>query len=133
MSENNGKDPMTGHFAPGNRVALGNRGGGKAARRMRELRELLIDCATDDDVRGLYKGLLASAKDGDTAAARVLLEYLVGKAAQPLEISGIDGGSLGLDVTGLTRVVLVALAGMPEAKLRVAEALGGLPDADASA
>jgi hypothetical protein len=127
-SNSNGRDQVTGHFAQGNRVAVGNRGGGKAARRMRELRELLIDCATDDDVRELYKGLLVSAKGGDTAAARVLLEYLVGKAAQPIEVSGPDGDSVGMKVQALTRVILVALAGHPEAKLKVAEALGAIDD-----
>jgi hypothetical protein len=56
----------------------------------------------------------------------VLLEYLVGRAAQPIEISGPDGDPMGLDVASLTRVVLVALAGHPVAKLAVAEALGSL-------
>jgi hypothetical protein len=111
---------VNGYFAPGNRIGRGNPGN----RRMAELRRALLDCATDEDIRALYGSMMAAAKEGDVAAARLLLDHLVGKPKQSIELTGADGDPLGLDVAGLTRIVLVALAGHPEAKLAVSEALG---------
>lgn len=125
MSEANGRDPVTGYFEKGNRLSVGNKGGAyPLAKRMNELRKELIEAATPDDIRAIYRATLGMAKGGDVAAARLLLEYLVGRPTQTIEMSGPDGGSLGLDVAGLTKVVLVALAGHPAAKMAVSEALG---------
>jgi hypothetical protein len=112
-----GRDKL-GWFTAGNRIAVGNR-----TRRMQELRRALLDCATEDDVRELYRGLLKSARDGDTAAAKVLLEHLVGRPSQQVELSGPDGRSLGPDVAGLAVTILAALAPYPEARFAVAARL----------
>lgn len=113
--ENNGRD-VRGLFQPGNTLAKGNPGN----RRMAELRRTLLDCATDADIRALYDSLMESARGGDTAAARVLLEYLIGKPAQQIEVSGPDGQALGL--TEVVAVVMEALGGDTEARIRVAAA-----------
>lgn len=132
MSEANGngsgRDPMTGRALPGNRLSAGNRGSHPTARRMAELRAQFTECVTPEHLKGMYVSLTKMALGGDVAAIKLWLEYAIGKPVQALELSGPDGGSLGLDVASLTRVVLVALAGHPDARLAVAEALGRVVD-----
>jgi hypothetical protein len=73
-----------GRFATGNRCAAGR--GNKFYRRQASLRELVVDELGEDGVRQLVRKLLGQALEGDGAAARTLLAYLVGKpqpAADP--------------------------------------------------
>jgi hypothetical protein len=94
---------------------------------MHELRAALLDCATDKHVQALYASLLKAALGGDTAAAKILLEYLVGRPPQAVELSGPDGQSLGPDVAGLAVTILAALAPYPEARIAVAAKLKMIP------
>jgi hypothetical protein len=123
MSESNGisdgRDNW-GRFALGNRAAAGN----PINKRMRELRQALFDCTTDGDIAEIKKSLMESARSGDTAAARVLLEYLIGRPSQAVEITGPDG--MALDVATVAAVVLEALGDDPAARLRVAAAFARL-------
>jgi hypothetical protein len=113
-----------GRFAPGHQFAKGN----PNARRMYALRKALLDSAGPDDVRRVGKKLLDLAEGGDVAAAKVWLEYTVGKPPQALELSGPDGEPLGVDWPRLQAVLLGALGRYPEAKVAVAVALRGLAD-----
>lgn len=113
-----------GRFGPGNAIARGN----PNARKAYELRKAVLDSidpATAAEIL-LKMGELAIA--GDTTAARVWLEYTVGKPAQTIELSGVDGESLGVDWSKLQPVILGALSHFPEAKVQVALALRGLAD-----
>jgi hypothetical protein len=85
-----GRDPQTGLFQRGNQIGKGV-GGNPSAKRMKELKQALIDCGTEADVQALYKSLLSAAKDGDVQAARLLLDHLVGKPAQTTILES-DGG-----------------------------------------
>jgi hypothetical protein len=118
MSENNGtsngRDPR-GWFAKGNRIASGN----PINKRMRELRQKLLDCATEADIEELYRSLMESARSGDTAAARLLLDHLVGKPKETVEVSA-EGGSPPLAT--IVGVILAALGDDQDARVRVAAA-----------
>ncbi|MFO0968992.1 MAG: hypothetical protein U0793_25855 [Gemmataceae bacterium] len=73
----------TGTAAPGNpynrRVAL--------------LKRALLDAVTPEDVQEIGKRLVAEARDGDVAAARVLFTYVLPKHVEPdrLDINEWDG------------------------------------------
>jgi hypothetical protein len=123
MSEanGNGRDPITGRALPGNRLSIGNKGANPLARRMNELRRLLTEAATEDDIRDIYRSLLAAAKSGDVAAARLLLDHLIGRPKESIEVSAGDGQSIGLEV--IMKAVLAALEPFPEARLAVAAKL----------
>ena len=71
----NGQRGAHGRFAKGNAGGPGN----PYARRVAELRSLILEAVTDDDLREIVKTLVKSAKDGDIAAAREVLNRLVGK------------------------------------------------------
>ena len=107
-----------GRFAPNNRAGLGNPNN----RKMQQLRKALLDSAEPDDVRRVGKRLLVLAEGGDVSAAKVYLEYLIGKPPQALELSGPDGEPL-LSEERLTAVIMSALSGFPEARVQVAVAL----------
>jgi hypothetical protein len=129
----NGRDPR-GLFAKGNTIASGN----PMNKRMRELRQRFLDCATDADIQDVYASLMESIRSGDTAAAKVLLEYLVGKPVPGIEISGPDGEPLAMGE--ISAVIREALADYPEAQIQVAAAFhrlgrsrnGGLPELGSS-
>jgi hypothetical protein len=107
-----------GKFAKGNRAASGN----PNTKRMHDLRRSILDATTPEAVLAVMAKLLDLAKEGDVTAARVWLEYTIGKPSQAIEITTGDD-SLKVDVQNLTTVVLGALANHPEAKIAVAAAL----------
>ena len=119
MSETNGNASgrdTRGWFTQGNRIAAGN----PMNVRMRELRQALLNCATEADIRDLYASLMESARAGDTAATRLLFEYLVGKPVQGIALSGPEGEPLAMGA--IIAVVTEALAEHPEARIKVAAA-----------
>jgi hypothetical protein len=90
MVANNGRDPMTGRLLPGNRVAVGNRGSNSVARRAHELRQCLLEAVSPEDVLAVGRKLVELAKDGDVTAAKLWLEYVLGRPVQGVELSGLD-------------------------------------------
>lgn len=124
-----------GLFAPGNRAgklfvkgnSLGK--GNPNARRQYELRQALLGAAEPRHVEGVYRVMLKAALEGDVAAAKLVLEYIVGRPAQALELSGPDGEPLGGDLAQLQAVIMGALAKFPEARFAVAAELRAVRDA----
>ena len=72
-SESNGRD-SAGRFAPGNSASNGN----PHARRVGQLRSAMLAAVSEDDVRDVIKAMIKKAVDGDTAAARILLDRCLG-------------------------------------------------------
>jgi hypothetical protein len=90
-----------GTFAPGNRFGKGN----LHARRMAELRDALTSTITADQVQALAAKLYAAAIDGDSVAARLLLEYLVGKPAKAPDLESDKDGKPVVMLTVVQRAV----------------------------
>ncbi|MBE7465566.1 MAG: hypothetical protein HS116_18980 [Planctomycetes bacterium] len=68
-----------GRFAPGNPGGPGN----PYARRVAQLRQVLLDAVSDKDLVNIAKALVAKAKKGDVHAAREVWDRLMGKPVQP--------------------------------------------------
>ena len=76
-----------GRFAPGNGYGRGN----PLNAQVQRARALVHECVGDDDLRAVFASLVARATgDGPdaVAAARVLLEYRVGKPKAEIELTG---------------------------------------------
>lgn len=73
----NGRD-NSGRFAKGNSFGRGN----PQAKRAQALRSALFAAVTEEDVKAIVRKLVQEAKDGDTVAAREVLDRTIGKAAQ---------------------------------------------------
>ena len=73
----NGDNGRSGHgrFAPGNPGGPGN----PYARRVARLRAALLRTVGPADIDAIAQGLIKAAKDGDVAAARLLLSYCIGE------------------------------------------------------
>ncbi len=71
----NGRDAF-GRFAKGNAGGPGN----PHAAQVGQLRRALLDAVSGSDLRAIIAALIAKAKDGDTAAAREVLDRCLGKA-----------------------------------------------------
>ena len=72
--EQNGRD-CAGRFAPGNRLGRPNLLAGRVMR----LRAKLLKAITPDDIEQVIRSVVEAAKRGDMAAAKLMLEYSVGK------------------------------------------------------
>ena len=89
-----------------------------------------MEAVTDEDLRQIVQALVQKAKGGDTIAAREILDRLLGKAKQEVQM----GGGLALqhlqDITGLVAVTLDGSGFSRGSRLRelmVKGAPGGLP------
>jgi hypothetical protein len=72
----NGDRDAGGRFTPGNRAARGRRA--NIAERTAELRDAMSGAVTPDDLRAIVGALLTEAKGGNTRAAALLLDRLLG-------------------------------------------------------
>jgi hypothetical protein len=79
----NGHDEK-GRFTKGNTAATGN----PFARRMAKLRSTLLDAVSEDDFQAIVGAMVRKAKDGDTATAKLLFVYLIGRPPEPLTPTG---------------------------------------------
>jgi hypothetical protein len=128
MSEynGNGRDPMSGRFAPGAKAGPGS----GLSRRMYEIKKWFVGSATVEELTKARAKLVEMMLDGDPAATRLYWESIMGKPTQSVQLSGPEGQPLGMDVAAFTSVVLAALAKHPEAKAEIITALESAKRAD---
>jgi len=76
--KSNGQNGRT----PGGRFTKGNKGGpgNPFARRVAELRAVLLNAVTDQDLKEVVTTLIGQAKAGDVASIKELLQRLLGPA-----------------------------------------------------
>jgi hypothetical protein len=82
---NDGRDAQ-GRFARGNPGGPGN----PFARQVAQLRRALCNSVTDEDVQEVSRQLLAQAKQGDVASARLLFGYTIGRPAAAVDPDRLD-------------------------------------------
>ena len=89
----NGRDEK-GRFAQGWKGGPGN----PLAKRVAQLRSMILEAVTEEDLRAVVVALIKKAKGGDVMAARELLDRLVGKSAAPvlLDLQDIEERKLRL-------------------------------------
>jgi hypothetical protein len=75
-----------GRFAKGNAGGPGN----PFARRTAELRQVFVDAVTREDLVAIAQALAQRAREGDVAAAKVVLAYVLGKPAPMPHPDGMD-------------------------------------------
>ncbi len=75
-----------GHFRAGNRGGPGN----PFARQIAQLRQALLNAVSEADLLEIIDMLKRKAKEGDVAAARLLLSYTIGKPAAAPEPDRLD-------------------------------------------
>ncbi len=74
----NGARGANGRFAKGNAGGPGN----PHARRVAQIRSIILEAVSEEDLRAIVAALVQRAKEGDIAATRELLDRLAGKPAQ---------------------------------------------------
>jgi hypothetical protein len=77
-----------GRFAAGNKAAIGN----PAAKKAQALRFALFRAVSSKDLTAIVKAMVERAKNGDTTAAKLLFDRLLGMPAQAIKISEPDNG-----------------------------------------
>src|SRR5262245_11975481 len=81
----NGRDGH-GRFAKGNLGGPGN----PFARQVAALRLALLASVTEEDLEAITQELVRLAKEGNLAAAKLLLSYALGKPAAPVDPDTLD-------------------------------------------
>jgi hypothetical protein len=84
-----GASPTLNNATPSGAAGRDNRGrfskcnsggpGNPFARRVAAMRQALMDAVTAEDITAIGKKMVEQARDGDVAAARLVLTYVVGK------------------------------------------------------
>lgn len=110
-----------GRLLPGHRLSAGNRGGNPALKRMAELRRVVLEKTTDDDVIEAVEKLRTLGMEGDVQALRLWLEFTIGKPTTPIEVS-MDGPAPP-DIATIAAVVVEAVGPDSEARFKIAAAL----------
>jgi hypothetical protein len=80
-----GRD-VHGRFRPGNAGGPGN----PFARTVAALRKALLDSVSEQDLKDMVEALKLKARQGDTAAIKLLLQYCVGKPESPKDPDRMD-------------------------------------------
>jgi hypothetical protein len=104
-----GRDRL-GRFEPGNAIGRGH----VVNRKLSELRRVALAAETPEQVAGVIAKLRELAMDGDTAAAKIYVETMIGKPVQGVEITGADGERLGQDAGSIFAALSMALGPFPE-------------------
>ncbi len=81
----NGRD-TGGRFAKGNAGGPGN----PYARKSAQVRSLMIDTVSTDDLQEIIRKLVGMAKAGDIAAAKLILDRTAGRVADPVDPDWVD-------------------------------------------
>jgi hypothetical protein len=91
QSENAASQPSAGSEANGRR-APGNPGGPEnpLARKAAALRRALVEAVTEEDVREIAKVLIEKAKEGSTAAIKLIFQYAIGKPSAENDPDRVD-------------------------------------------
>jgi hypothetical protein len=75
-----------GRFRPGNPGGPGN----PFARRIAELRKIIVDALNDAEMLAITHAMIVRAKAGDVSAARLLYQYALGKPAKAANPDRVD-------------------------------------------
>src|SRR6476646_381163 len=78
--------------APKGRFTMGNKGGpgNPFARQVAEIRKLLLNSVPGERLTKIVLALVEKAEAGDVAAAKLVLQYTVGKPAEAVEPDRIE-------------------------------------------
>ncbi len=85
QTADNGRDAQ-GRFAPGNLGGPGN----PYARRVAELRRVMLDCVTAQDMEIIVGELMVQAKNGKLGAIKLLFQYVLGKPPATVNPDTLD-------------------------------------------
>jgi hypothetical protein len=106
-----GERDARGRFTRGNKGGVGN----PYARRVALLRRAMLSIVKPDDMRAIIVKMILLAGEGDVAAARLVLQYTLGKASETVDPDRVD-----LDEVEMAKERLAF-------KPALVEVLGGLP------
>ena len=99
-----------GRFVKGCRGGPGN----PHARRVFEVREAMLACVTEEDIRAVTRRLIESAKAGDVSAAKVLFDRVFGKPSAAPLFGDSDARPAGSGVHGIQQHIVAIINNMTE-------------------
>ena len=112
----------SGRFQPGNPGGPGN----PFARQVAQLRKALLNSVTEQDMQEVAKALLERAKEGNVAAAKLLLSYTIGKpdsAPHPDRMDVDEWNGYRETASMKKEAASLAQAGVPESHLAIVRTL----------
>jgi predicted component of type VI protein secretion system len=107
-----------GRLQMGHRVSVGNQGGRPHVKKMNEYKTALMEAGSPERVAKITDTLFAAACDGDTTAAKLLLEHWCGKPVQGVAMEVIGAGSVPIQ-TDITQIVAIIQQEEPDPDRRL--------------
>lgn len=106
----------------GGRFALGNAGGpgNPYARKVAQVRATLMRAVKLQDIKAIVQSLIERAKNGDVVAAREVLDRILGKSMQAIELTG---DSLATTAIRADVQIFIADPGLAQAAGQLSEGL----------
>jgi hypothetical protein len=119
------RDDMTGFFARGNKLGVGQpNAGNPQTRRMKELRQAVVAATSEGEVLEVMRSMRKAAVGGDVPAARCWLEYVLGRPTQIVNLEGkLEGDPGRLDLTAIIAVISSVIGDDQEKKILLAAKL----------
>ena len=128
----NGRDPLSGKLLPGHRVSVGNAGGNPHVKLQSQYKRALMEAGSPERVQKVTDAMFAAACDGDTAAAKILLDHWVGRPTTTVEVTGNGPAPIQTDITAIVAIIQQEEPD-PEKRLKIARRilrLGQQPEVD---
>lgn len=82
-----GQDPITGRFAPGNKLQSRTWTAQAMQKRMKKLKNALMNAATPDDIHTIARRVIGMAKKGNIRAAEFVYDRIFGKPVNTVELT----------------------------------------------
>lgn len=97
-----------GQFGKGNKVSVGNKGGGRSSRPKEEqYLSILLKTCTPEDWEKIVLSAVTHAKAGDSRARDWLSNYILGKAVERHEITGSVEIDHSVDANAITEALRI--------------------------
>jgi hypothetical protein len=103
-----GRD-ASGCFAKGNPGGPGN----PYSRRVAALRQAMLNCVTEDDIKAITKAVIEEAAAGNMAAAKLIFQYVLGKPGPAADLDWDEGR--GMSAQGLGPSAEAVVSAVPSA------------------
>ena len=120
-----------GLFRPGNTISKGV-GGNPDAKLKAQYKRALMEAGSPEKVQKVTDAMFAAACDGDTAAAKILLDHWVGRPTTTVEVTGNGLAPIQTDITAIVAIIQQEEPD-PEKRLKIARRilqLGQQPEVD---
>ncbi len=88
----------SGKFAKGNTAGSKTKGKQPSHKKKIEFAEIFKAAVSNEDIKNIAAAMIKEAEKGNVKAAQLILDRCCGKPAQALEVGGLDGAPIAIQI-----------------------------------